>query len=164
MREINAAFRQLCCSVLFCCRVVLVSIWFWPDPNYRAGPAALQLVGLQCRAPGAQSRCTETCYVRSRVPGDRLNADAGSVGSSALQVAGRLRAELEARVSSHSRWSRAGVRGHRTPGCRRLHSTGVRGHHTPGDRLTATCGGVRLLRLHACGQRPHAGVRLQLLV
>ena len=105
--EINAAFRQLRCK----CPVVLsrrpknlVSIWFWPDPNYRAGPAALQLVGLQCRAPGTQSRCTETCYVRSRVPGDRLNADAGSVGSSALQVAGRLRAELEARVSSHSRW------------------------------------------------------------
>ena len=44
--------------------------------------SVVQLVGLQCRAAGAQSRCTETRCVRSCVPGDRFNADPGSVGSS----------------------------------------------------------------------------------
>ena len=104
------------------------------------------------RAPGAKSWCTETCCVRSRVPGDRLNGDAGSVGSLALQVEDRLcRAGSEGVIALQVA-GRAGARGHHAPGGRRLHSAGVRGHRTPGDRLTATCGGVRLYSsMHVTG-------------
>ena len=90
-------------SILVCSREVLISIWFWPNPNYQAGPAAVQLVGLQCHAPGAQSWCTETCCVRSRIPGDRLNADPGSVGSSHSRWQVDC-ARLDEGVSSRSRW------------------------------------------------------------